>query len=152
MEMKINIDVLKREREARNWTQQQLAEICSLSLRTIQRIEKDGSVSKESLASLSSAFELDYNLLLLADESTHPTISKNDAYELRARLLRSLKSIYSHSVVTFSIIIFIIGIVGLVNSNLDSRIWFLIGLIFSSGVLLTVSVMRYSNTTDKNSD
>lgn len=149
MEMKINIDALKREREARNWTQQQLAEICSLSLRTIQRIEKDGSVSRESLASLSSAFELDNNLLLLADQSA---ISKNGPYELRTRLLRSLKSIYSHSLVTFSIIIFIIGIVGLINSNLDSRIWFLMGLIFSSGVLLTLSIMRHSNTTDKNSN
>ena len=43
----------------RAWSQAQLSEISSLSIRTIQRIELDGRCSQESLLSLASAFEID---------------------------------------------------------------------------------------------
>lgn len=58
MEMKINIKKLLEERNKRAWTQAHLAEVCGLSLRTIQRIEKSGVASNESIQSLSSVFEI----------------------------------------------------------------------------------------------
>lgn len=58
MEILINSELVKNARKNKNWTQQHLAQLCGLSLRTIQRIEKSGSGSQESLASLSSSLEL----------------------------------------------------------------------------------------------
>lgn len=59
MEMKVNREVLKARREKNNWTQHQLADMCGLSLRTIQRIEKTGISSKETVGALSAVFEID---------------------------------------------------------------------------------------------
>jgi transcriptional regulator with XRE-family HTH domain len=58
MEMKINVDLLKKLRNEKAWSQDQLADICGLSLRTIQRIEKSGSASLESKKAIASAFEI----------------------------------------------------------------------------------------------
>ncbi len=50
---------IKEMRLSKSWSQQQLAEITGLSLRTIQRIEKNGRCSHETLLTLASVFELD---------------------------------------------------------------------------------------------
>jgi len=47
MEMKINVDLLRNSEKKKAWSQDQLAEISGLSLRTIQRIEKSGNASLE---------------------------------------------------------------------------------------------------------
>ncbi|MBY5992542.1 helix-turn-helix domain-containing protein [Ferrimonas balearica] len=57
--MKIDAGVIKAARQRRAWTQQQLAQVCNLSHRTVQRIEKSGVASAESVAALSAALELD---------------------------------------------------------------------------------------------
>jgi len=57
MEMNVDKYLVLNERTSRAWSQQQLADISSLSLRTIQRIEKTGIASKDSLQSISSAFD-----------------------------------------------------------------------------------------------
>jgi transcriptional regulator with XRE-family HTH domain len=51
--------VVRAEREKRNWTQEHLAGIADVSARTIQRFEKDGSHSPETLRSVAAAFDLD---------------------------------------------------------------------------------------------
>lgn len=55
-------------REQRSWTQDHLAQVTGLSERTIQRVESDGSASKESLLALAGAFGIDVEAL-----STEPT-------------------------------------------------------------------------------
>jgi transcriptional regulator with XRE-family HTH domain len=57
--MKISAELIKRLREEKQWSQEQLAELCSLNLRTIQRLEKSGNASLESVRALASVFELD---------------------------------------------------------------------------------------------
>lgn len=59
MEMKINIELVKSQRNKRAWSQTQLADVSGLSLRTIQRIEKTGSASLESVKSIASVFEIE---------------------------------------------------------------------------------------------
>ncbi|HRK09166.1 MAG TPA: helix-turn-helix transcriptional regulator [Pseudobdellovibrionaceae bacterium] len=51
--------LVKKEREARAWTQTQLAEVAGVNLRTIQRLEKDGSASFETLMGVAQAFGID---------------------------------------------------------------------------------------------
>jgi transcriptional regulator with XRE-family HTH domain len=59
MEMKINAKKIIEERKVRAWSQQHLADASAVSLRTIQRVENNGSGSLETVKALASCFELD---------------------------------------------------------------------------------------------
>ncbi len=58
--MKINLDSdkLRLLRKERFWSQEQVAEMAGLSLRTIQRIENGGGASHDSAAALSNVFNV----------------------------------------------------------------------------------------------
>jgi len=56
--MRLDVKRIRDEREKRAWTQEQLAEVSGLGLRTVQRIERSGVASFESAASLSSALAI----------------------------------------------------------------------------------------------
>lgn len=68
MDMKINRDVLIQARSARAWSQQQLADVSGISLRTIQRIEKSGVASNDSLQGLCAAFNKEPTYFLVHTE------------------------------------------------------------------------------------
>jgi transcriptional regulator with XRE-family HTH domain len=68
MEMKVDSNLIKFKREGRGWTQDHLATVAGLSLRTIQRIEKTGSASFESVTALASVLSVEI-ADLRADES-----------------------------------------------------------------------------------
>lgn len=55
--------IVKKLRERKNWSQEQLAIMCGLSTRTIQRIESGNNASLESLKSLAAVFEVDITTL-----------------------------------------------------------------------------------------
>ena len=61
--MQIDAQRLKTWRTDRGWTQQQLADICGLSLRTIQRVELQGCASMETSKALAAAFDCQLALL-----------------------------------------------------------------------------------------
>jgi transcriptional regulator with XRE-family HTH domain len=65
MDMQLNPEVLRREREIRAWSQSHLAEVAGLSMRTVQRIERTGSASQESAKALASALDTQIESLLL---------------------------------------------------------------------------------------
>ena len=56
--MQINGNVVKSERNKRAWSQEHLAGVTNLGLRTVQRIESSGTASCESVQALASAFEI----------------------------------------------------------------------------------------------
>jgi transcriptional regulator with XRE-family HTH domain len=70
MEMKVDSSFVRAQREQRAWSQEHLAEVTGLGLRTIQRIEKTGTASYESARSLAAVFEVD--VAELRDESVRP--------------------------------------------------------------------------------
>ncbi|MFT6699683.1 MAG: transcriptional regulator with XRE-family HTH domain [Porticoccaceae bacterium] len=53
----INLRDIKKMRLERHWSQEQLAEMSGLSIRTIQRIENGENAGLESLKSLAAVFE-----------------------------------------------------------------------------------------------
>jgi len=59
MDMMINLELVRALRRQNSWSQDQLAAIAGISLRTVQRIEKDGRSSLESKKALAAAFEID---------------------------------------------------------------------------------------------
>ncbi len=59
MDMKVDSSYLKAQREQRAWSQEHLAEVTGLGLRTIQRIETTGTASYESARSLAAVLGVD---------------------------------------------------------------------------------------------
>lgn len=55
--------IVKKLREKHNWSQEQLAALSGLSLRTIQRVEAGNRASLETLKSLASVFEVEISKL-----------------------------------------------------------------------------------------
>ncbi|WNC72717.1 helix-turn-helix transcriptional regulator [Thalassotalea psychrophila] len=63
MDMKINIKLIKKLRTEKSWTQDQLAMIAGVSLRTIQRLENKGTTSLETLKAIAVVFGMDASQL-----------------------------------------------------------------------------------------
>lgn len=72
MDMQLNKDQLRRERELRAWSQSHLAEVAGLSMRTVQRIENTGSASLESAKAIAAAFDTHVEALLPSEACTVP--------------------------------------------------------------------------------
>lgn len=66
--MEVNASKIKALRTSHGWTQQHLADACAISLRTVQRVERYGNASQETLASLSSVFEVAQSELIAAEQ------------------------------------------------------------------------------------
>lgn len=59
----INSGLIRELRQQQSWSQNQLATVSGLSLRTVQRVEKTGVCSLETSRALASVFEVDVALL-----------------------------------------------------------------------------------------
>jgi len=70
IQMKINSSMIIELRRQRAWSQQQLADIACISLRTIQRIESSKKASQESIKAIAAAFDITVNHLLEPDTSS----------------------------------------------------------------------------------
>jgi transcriptional regulator with XRE-family HTH domain len=67
--------LVQKLRLQRGWSQEQLAELSGLSVRTIQRIERGLPASNETLKSLASVFEIDFSTLQATQEPAMTTDS-----------------------------------------------------------------------------
>lgn len=84
--MEINASAVKENRLARGWTQQHLADACAISLRTVQRIEKHGSASNETLMGLCAVFEVPQDDLVIVPRVTAENLTPVSGYSLPAFL------------------------------------------------------------------
>ena len=73
--MKIDANLIKNLREERSWSQEHLATVAGVSLRTIQRLESEGSASLETRMALAAAFGMSA-ADLLPRQSTQVPISR----------------------------------------------------------------------------
>ncbi|PCI62872.1 MAG: transcriptional regulator [Kordiimonadales bacterium] len=71
--MDIKASVIKAERQSRSWTQQHLADVCNLSLRTVQRVERFGSAAPETVMELCSVLEIEQAQLMAEPEPLNVT-------------------------------------------------------------------------------
>jgi transcriptional regulator with XRE-family HTH domain len=69
-------EFVRSQREERAWSQEQLAEVANVSPRTIQRLEKDGSASPETLMAVAAAFGIDVKQLSCASKSSEQTVTR----------------------------------------------------------------------------
>jgi transcriptional regulator with XRE-family HTH domain len=56
---------IKALRVQNTWTQQELADLCAVNIRTIQRVERDGIASMETTMALASSFNVPKDVLLI---------------------------------------------------------------------------------------
>ncbi|WP_405600686.1 MULTISPECIES: helix-turn-helix transcriptional regulator [unclassified Pseudoalteromonas] len=102
MEYMINSELIKKQRNERTWSQDHLASVSGLSLRTIQRIEKEGKCSLDSKKALASVFEIDANDLDFVDYSSQIMVAnKGRRYGL---LGAGIGLFCSYSAITYSVI------------------------------------------------
>jgi len=80
--MNVNANKIKTQRTQNGWTQQHLADACAISLRTVQRVERYGNASQETVLSLAAVFEIPQSEIVLSEEPvellTHPAKSANN--------------------------------------------------------------------------
>ena len=97
--------LIQKLRLQRGWSQEQLAELCGLSTRTIQRIERGQQASVESLKALAAVFEIELAQLqpetpmnpLQSPPSPMPgTVRADEALALHA--VRRIQRFYFHVV------------------------------------------------------
>ncbi|BFT29104.1 hypothetical protein D210916BOD24_02800 [Alteromonas sp. D210916BOD_24] len=97
MEMKIDTHKLIKLRNAKAWSQQHLADVSGLSLRTIQRIEKTQSASQESVKAIAAVFDTtpDDILLPISVGASLPANEKVDGINT-SRLLTPASAFQRH--------------------------------------------------------
>lgn len=81
--MQLNLQLIKQLRTERGWTQQQLADICTVSLRTIQRVEMQGVGSLETCKALAVAFAVPREQLLQGEVATPATAVDRSTPQLK---------------------------------------------------------------------
>lgn len=92
--------IVRKLRLQRGWSQEQLAELAGVSVRTIQRAERGGSMSLETSRALAAVFEIDRTHL----EEGASSMTDNDNRQSAVtdeerdaiRYVRELKEFYSH--------------------------------------------------------
>lgn len=85
--MHVNSARLRELRTARQWSQDQLAQLSGLNLRTIQRLESGAKISTESLRALAAVFEVPAESLL----ATAPAPSQAARVAIHQGVLRGLE-------------------------------------------------------------
>lgn len=79
MDMKIDSKLIVKLRKEKGWSQQHLSLASGVSLRTVQRVENEGNTSLETLKSLASAFETDFNSLIFKPSKPNSVVKKTAA-------------------------------------------------------------------------
>ena len=122
----MNIRDIKKMRLERHWSQDQLAEMSGLSIRTVQRIENGENAGLESLKSLAAVFET--NIADSDKKVEMEQIRKEEAYVQNVKGLYKLLAIAILSLV----VPFILAVSD--SSNWTVFLWILL----SWGVILGV--------------
>ena len=83
-DMKLSPASVRRLREAKNWSQEQLALAAGLSLRTVQRVETEGTASRETRVCLAAALDVEVSHIseLQPQSVRTPNANVGKAYSL----------------------------------------------------------------------
>ena len=107
--------IVRKLRLQRAWSQEQLAQLSGLSVRTIQRIERGHTAGLESMKSLAAVFEINIADLNQpeTDMNTATHLSTEESKVLQQ--VRDIKGFYSH-LLKYAIIVAALFIINLLTS------------------------------------
>jgi len=86
MSFKADAAKIKRWREERHWSQEHLADLAGVGLRTVQRVENGEPASQETLKALAAAYNVDVFALSVDQEAQAAQIVQRRNAETRAAL------------------------------------------------------------------
>lgn len=107
--------IVRKLRLQRGWSQEQLAQLTGLSVRTIQRIECGQNAGLESLKALAAVFEIDITDLTSKEPTldSQTTLQADESQALQQ--VRDIKGFYSH-LLKYALIVGGLFILNLVTS------------------------------------
>ena len=122
--------LVQKLRLQRGWSQQQLAELSGLNVRTIQRIEKGQEPSVESLKSLAAVFNVEFSTL--KEQGMDNIISESQSAEeiLAFNQVRKLKGFYIH----LAQYVLVIALLTVINALTTPNRWWVQWVIMGWGV------------------
>lgn len=87
---------IRKLRFDRGWSQETLAELSGLSVRTVQRIERGGTASLETLGALAVAFDMDI-AELTTEMDMYNRQGKSEEEREAIEYVRDIKGFYTHA-------------------------------------------------------
>jgi len=87
--------IVKKLRLQRGWSQEHLAQLTDLSVRTIQRLERGHKPGLETIKSLAAVFEVDLNTFDLGDKGMNVQHLKADEVQAM-QYVKGVVEFYSH--------------------------------------------------------
>ena len=122
--------LVQKLRLQRGWSQQQLAELSGLNVRTIQRIEKGQEPSVESLKSLAAVFNVEFSTL--KEQGMDNVISESQSAEeiLAFNQVRKLKDFYIH----LANYVLVIAVLTVINALTTPNRWWVQWVVMGWGV------------------
>jgi len=115
---------IKKLRQERQWSQEQLAEMTGLSVRTIQRIENDHKAGLESIKALSAVFEV---------EIVEEEFDKGSQKEKEDKYIQSVKGAYQWG--GLALLSIIISVINVIQGEND---WDIVGWVILSWIFFFV--------------
>ena len=122
--------LVQKLRLQRGWSQQQLAELSGLNVRTIQRIEKGQEPSVESLKSLAAVFNVEFSTL--KEQGMDNVISESQSAEetLAFNQVRKLKGFYIH----LAQYVLVVAVLAVINALTTHNRWWVQWVVMGWGV------------------
>ncbi len=115
--------LIRKLRLERGWSQEQLATLSGLSVRTIQRIERGATPGLESLNALAAVFEVDIEQLKHGESSSSWSLEEQQVYEQ----VKEIKGFYSHLISYVAVIAMLFVINLIVSPGYIWAIWPMLG-------------------------
>lgn len=147
MSFKADAEKIKRWREERHWSQEHLAELAGLGLRTIQRIENGDAASQDSLRALAAAYNVDVMALAVDQEAEIARRERQQNAKAVAALRLSLGIHFAGYVIGMAVFIAIsIGTMDGQFEMLWPMLWWTVGFISHAATVGIVEmVARFQN-------
>lgn len=88
--------LVQKLRLRRGWSQEDLAELSTLSVRTVQRVERGHTASMETLKALAAVFEVNFLSLKEPEMETSSTLGVDPDEALALAHVRRVRRFYHH--------------------------------------------------------
>jgi transcriptional regulator with XRE-family HTH domain len=133
--------IVQKMRLERGWSQQQLADLSGLNVRTIQRIENGQSASLESFKALGAAFNVDFSQL--QEEAVRDIASNPEQTEIALAFshVRELGRFYQGLIVY----VVVISVLVAINLLVTPRVIWAVFPALGWGVAMVVRALRVFN-------
>jgi transcriptional regulator with XRE-family HTH domain len=133
--------IVRKLRLQRGWSQEHLAQLSGLNIRTIQRIERGQGAGLESMKALAAVFEVSFSDLQTQDEpmnskssNTYATDDERQAIEY----VRDIKGFYTHAL---TYMVLITGLI-LLNAFISPGRWWVLFAAIGWGIGLLVHALN----------